>query len=53
VFGIRIALHRLDEVARDRAAGAGLRRALATMPADLAAYKRIDRVRDEVAALLG
>lgn len=49
VFGIRIALHRLDEVARDRVAAAGLARALRTMPADLAAYKRIDGIR---AALL-
>lgn len=43
VFGIRIALHRLDDVA----AGpwrAPLRRALATMPAELVAYKRIDRI---------
>lgn len=49
VFGIRIALHRLDQVARDRRAAAGLARALRTMPADLAAYKRVDGVR---AALL-
>ena len=48
VFGIRIALHRLDAVARDAAAAAGLRRALATMPAELAAYKRLAGVRDEV-----
>jgi len=52
LFGIRIALHRLDEVARDAAAAAGLRRALATMPADFAAYKRLDRVREPVIALL-
>src|SRR6185295_11123743 len=32
VFGIRIALHRLDEVARDSGARAGLKRALASMP---------------------
>ncbi len=51
VFGIRIALHRLDAVARDPAA-AGLRRALETMPADLAAYKRIDQIRTEVTRLL-
>lgn len=48
VFGIRIALHRLDEVARDRAAAAGLARALRSMPADLAAYKRIDGIRAAV-----
>lgn len=51
VFGIRIALHRLDEVARSVAAP-GLRRALATMPSELASYKRIDRVRDKVVSLL-
>jgi hypothetical protein len=52
LFGIRIALHRLDGVARDGAAAAGLRRALATMPGELAAYKRIDRIREAVMALL-
>ena len=52
VFGIRIALHRLDDVARDSAAAAGLRRALATLPADLAAYKRLELIRDEVVARL-
>lgn len=51
VFGIRIALHRLDEVARSPVA-AGLRRALATMPPEVAAYKRIDQIRDEVIRLL-
>ncbi len=51
-FGIRIALHRLDAVARDPAAAAGLRHALATMPAGLAAYKRIDGIREAVVALL-
>jgi hypothetical protein len=52
VFGIRIALHRLDEVARDSAAAAGLRRALASMPADLAAYKRIDHIRAALHTLI-
>lgn len=52
LFGIRIALHRLDDVARDAAAAADLRRALVTMPAELAAYKRIESVRDAVVALL-
>jgi hypothetical protein len=52
LFGIRIALHRLDEVARSVAAP-GLRRALATMPPELAVYKRIDSVRDQVVSLLG
>lgn len=48
VFGIRIALHRLDEVVRDRAVAAGLRRALESMPEPLAAYKRIDGIRAEL-----
>lgn len=52
VFGIRIALHRLDQVALDSAARAGLRRALVTMPADVAAYKRLDVVRDAIVRLL-
>jgi hypothetical protein len=52
LFGIRIALHRLDEVARDPAAAAGLRRALGSMPAEVAAYKRLDAVRDAVVGLL-
>jgi hypothetical protein len=52
LFGIRIALHRLDEVAKDAAARAGLKRALASMPADVAAYKRLDAVRAAVVGLL-
>ena len=52
LFGIRIALHRLDDVARDAAASAGLRRGLASMPAEVAAYKRLDAVRDEIVGLL-
>ena len=52
VLGIRIALHRLDAVARDPAAAAGLRRALLTMAPEMAAYKRIERVRDEVVSWL-
>jgi hypothetical protein len=48
LFGIRIALHRLDDVARDAAASAGLRRALASMSAEVVAYKRLDAVRGEI-----
>jgi hypothetical protein len=44
VFGIRIALHRLDTVV-STPAGAGLRRALDTMPAKVVAYKRLDAIR--------
>jgi len=50
-FGIRIALHRLDKVAGDPLASAGLRRALETLPAELAVYKRIDRIRAELLTL--
>ena len=52
LFGIRIALHRLDQVALDPAAAAGLRRALTSMPAEVAAYKRLDTVREAVVGLL-
>jgi hypothetical protein len=52
VFGLRIALHRLDAVARDPAAAAGLRRALLSMPPEVVAYKRLERVRDEVVGWL-
>jgi hypothetical protein len=51
VFGIRIARHRLDEVARDPAAPR-LRQALASMPAELATYKRLDAIREELVAIL-
>jgi hypothetical protein len=52
VFGIRIALHRLDIVARDPAAPR-LRHALATMPPQLLGYKRLDTVRSRIIELLG
>ena len=45
LFGIRIALHRLDGVARDPAVAAGLRHALATMPPEMALYKRLAGIR--------
>jgi hypothetical protein len=47
VFGIRIALHRLDTLARSEIAPR-LRQALETMPSQLAGYKRLDLIRDEV-----
>ena len=43
VFGIRIALHRLDEVAGSPYAPA-FRRALETMPSELIAYKRLKEI---------
>jgi len=48
VFGIRIALQRLDELVRDPAAAAGLRESLRTMPAAMAAYKGIEQIRTEL-----
>lgn len=48
VFGIRIALHRLDAVTSDAAVRAGLARALNTMPDELARYKRLDGIRAEL-----
>lgn len=52
VFAIRIALHRLDNVAVDREAAHRLARALRTMPAPVAMYKRIEGVRMELAERL-
>jgi hypothetical protein len=45
LFGIRIALHRFDDIARDPAAAAGLRQALATMPPEMASYKKLAGIR--------
>lgn len=53
VFAIRIALHRLDAVRADRRAAAGLARALGTMSAEMAAYKRLVEVRDDLVKALG
>lgn len=52
LFGIRIALHRLDTIATNEAVAAGLTRALQTMPPELARYKRIEAVREELIAAL-
>ncbi len=52
VFGLRIVLHRMDEVARNPGAAKGLRRALESMPDDVAAYKRLDTVRAGVVSWL-
>lgn len=52
VFGLRIALHRLDAVIRDPLAAAGLRRALMTMSPEVAAYKRLVQVTSEVVSWL-
>lgn len=47
LFGIRIALHRLDTWRSDPA-WLGFRRALASMPQELAVYKRIEDIRDDL-----
>jgi hypothetical protein len=44
IFGIRIALHRLDTLAGTSAA-AGLHRSLRTMPPEMIAYKRLEEIR--------
>lgn len=51
-FGIRIELHRLDEVRADENARAGLRRALQTMREDVGIYKGLQSVRDELVGKL-
>lgn len=53
VFGLRIALYRLDDVVRDPEAAAGLKRALLTMPPEVIAYKRLERVGNQVVSWLG
>jgi hypothetical protein len=50
-FGIRIELHRLDEVARGPAA-AGLRRALGTMPSEIVVYKGLKSVHTQIMGML-
>ena len=52
VFGIRIALHRLDAVVAQREIAAGLRQALLTMPAAVAEYKRLAEIRGPLAVRL-
>jgi hypothetical protein len=46
VFGIRIALHGFDTLLQDQAVVRGLVRALATMPAEMIRYKRIDAIQE-------
>lgn len=51
VFGIRIALQRLDEVARGPF-GAGFRRLLETMPKEMIAYKGLGEVHTQIMGML-
>ena len=48
VFGIRISLHRLDDVVSDRSVASGLARALASMSEAMVAYKRLDAIRSSL-----
>ncbi|MDB6128499.1 MAG: hypothetical protein JWM35_2395 [Verrucomicrobia bacterium] len=48
IFGIRIGLHRLDELAKDRDVAARLRHALASMPPEMAEYKRLSGIREKL-----
>jgi hypothetical protein len=52
LFGIRLVVLPLTEVARDCEAARRLSRALQTMPAEVAAYKGLSQVRDELCAQL-
>lgn len=52
LFGIRLGVHPLAEVKRDAAAASGLRRALESMPEEMAAYKGIASARKTILGLL-
>lgn len=52
LFGIRIVMHPLADVCAEPLAAAGLRRALQTMPDDVARYKGLHEAKERIAALL-
>ena len=52
LFGIRVVVHPLDEIRRTPAAANGLRRALETMPEDMAVYKGIAPARESLIRML-
>ena len=52
LFGIRIALHRLDGLAADSELALGLGNALRAMPSAMAIYKGLAEVRESLAAVL-
>lgn len=52
VFGLRIALHRLDHVKADGRIARSLAQALDSMPTDLATYKRLDVIRGDLVKAL-
>ena len=52
LFGIRLSVHRLDQLARDAAVADGLARALETMAPEVATYKGLSQCREQLAQLL-
>jgi hypothetical protein len=52
LFGIRIEIIDLEQVRNEPAAAKGLARALSSMPMAVAAYKRLDTIRDELSRWL-
>lgn len=52
LFGIRLEIHPLAELKQDATAANGLRRALQTMPEEIAVYKGLSAVRAELIRLL-
>jgi hypothetical protein len=52
LFGIRLGVHPLADVKRDAAAAGGLRRALESMPEEMAVYKGIATARKRILRLL-
>ena len=52
LFGIRVAMHPLDEVRKDRTASAKLARALETMPTEVATYKGLATSRGRIIQFL-
>lgn len=52
LFGIRLEVHPLAEIKQDAAAASGLRRALQTMPEEIAIYKGLSAARVELIRLL-
>jgi hypothetical protein len=52
LFGIRLSLHPLGDLLKNRRAAAGLARALETMSDEVAAYKGLDRARTKLLSTL-
>jgi len=52
LFGIRVLVYPLNDVKRDPIAAAGLRRALQTMPEEMAQYKGLAKARSQIIKML-